>query len=67
MSLMCARVRPRSVAELGRRESDRHVTNLEVLARPLDTSDVISWGATVRDISSNGIGLNLCYPFPPGT
>src|SRR5438132_12939926 len=50
-----------------RRASVRHVCELEALSRPLDLADTICWGATVRDISAGGVGLQLCYPFQLGT
>ena len=52
---------------LDRRASARHLCNLEALSRPLEAPETICWGATVNDLSSGGIGLNLCYPFKRGT
>ena len=40
---------------------------MEVLSRSLEGQDAIWWGATVRDLSSQGIGLTLCFPFKTGT
>jgi hypothetical protein len=39
----------------------------EAASRPLGTESTLSWGAQVRDLSSGGIGLVICYPFKPGT
>jgi hypothetical protein len=50
-----------------RRASVRHVCDQEVLSRPLEMPDSISWGAKVHDISRGGLGLLICYPFRPGT
>lgn len=56
-----------ALAEAERRDAIRYPVNMEALSRPLDGQDTIWWGATVRDISSTGIGLSLCYPFRAGT
>ena len=45
----------------------RHACALEGISRPLDVNDSLSWGATVRDLSSGGVGLLVCYPFRLGT
>jgi hypothetical protein len=50
-----------------RRETERHACALEATSRPIDGGDTLSWGAVVHDISSEGLGLTLCYPFRPGT
>ena len=57
----------RALADAERRAALRHPVNMEALSRPLDGQDGIWWGATVRDMSTTGIGLALCYPFRPGT
>jgi PilZ domain len=70
MSQYSALVQPvsaRTLANVERRASIRHGVAMEALSRPLDGQDAIWWGATVRDLSSSGIGLSLCYPFRPGT
>ena len=67
MSPLTALVQPSSRIEFDRRVSQRRTGNLEALTRPLDAGDAIFWGATVRDISTNGIGLTLCFPFRAGT
>jgi hypothetical protein len=56
-----------TVAEIERRSSPRYPSNREALARPIEGSDAIWWGAKVRDLSTTGIGLSLCFPFRPGT
>ena len=33
----------------------------------METSESLSWGAVVQDISTDGLGLTLCYPFRLGT
>jgi hypothetical protein len=50
-----------------RRAAPRHAVALEALSRPVDGPGTTWWGATVRDLSSTGIGLTLCYPFRAGT
>ena len=50
-----------------RRGSERHAASIEALTRPLEAQDTLWWGAVVRDISTTGLGLSLCYPFRPGT
>jgi hypothetical protein len=63
-----ALVQPVSALALAeRRFADRFSCNLEAVSRPLDGVDALWWGATVRDLSSTGIGLTLCYPFRTGT
>ncbi len=56
-----------TAAEVEKRGSTRHLTNREAVSRRLDHADTLCWGATVRDISSGGVGLSLCFPFRPGT
>jgi hypothetical protein len=56
-----------AVADFERRKSTRHSVAMQALSRPLDGQDAIWWGATVRDLSTTGIGLTLCFPFRPGT
>ena len=56
-----------AVADFERRSSTRHPVAMQALSRPLEGQDAIWWGATVRDLSSTGIGLKLCFPFRPGT
>jgi len=56
-----------TVADLEKRSSLRHMCSQEALARPLDLPSTICWGASVRDLSTGGIGLALCYPFKPGS
>ena len=56
-----------ALADFDRRSSTRHPVSLEALSRPLEGQDAIWWGATVRDLSSTGLGLTLCFPFRPGT
>ena len=53
--------------QVERRTSLRHSCNLEAVSCPLDAPETLCWGATVQDLSAGGIGLNLCYPFKPGT
>ncbi len=69
MSLYSALVQPlpsQSLTDVERRLANRHSVSMEALSRPLEGQDTIWWGATVRDLSSGGIGLILCYPFKPG-
>lgn len=54
-------------SQMERRRALRHMCKLEAVSRPTEDQDGICWGATVRDISTTGVGLNLCYPFRPGT
>ena len=56
-----------AVTEFERRSSARQPLAREALSRPLEGENAIWWGATVRDLSSTGIGLTLCFPFRPGT
>ncbi len=57
-----------SQTEMERRSGPRYRhPNVEATARPLDAQDCFAWGAQVRDLSSSGIGLSLCYPFRVGT
>jgi hypothetical protein len=53
--------------DLERRVAERHASQLEALTRPLDTQDTLWWGATIRDISTTGVALTVCFPFRPGT
>jgi hypothetical protein len=50
-----------------KRASVRHICTVEATSHPLDTGDAICWGATVRDISTGGLSLSLCFPFKLGT
>lgn len=67
MTQLSAFVRAPSQVELDRRGAERHTTDGEALARQLDAANGIFWGAVIRDISSTGIGLRICYPFHAGT
>jgi hypothetical protein len=67
MSQFTALVQPSSRHDFERRVSERQDRKLEALTRPVEGTDGIFWGATVRDISTKGIGLTLCYPFRAGT
>src|SRR5262245_13791419 len=53
--------------EVDRRSAERHSANLDATTRLLETEVTLAWGATVRDITTNGIGLTLCFPFPAGS
>ncbi len=50
-----------------RRVAQRQPSQCEALTHSLDAEVELAWGATVRDISTSGIGLTLCYPFPAGS
>lgn len=67
MSQLAALVQRSSRHHFERRAAQRHASNVEALTRPLEATDTISWGATLRDVSTTGIGLSLCYPFRAGT
>ena len=67
MSQLNALVQPSSRLEFERRAAHRRTGKGEALTRPLEAGDTIFWGATVRDISTSGIGLTLCFPFRAGT
>jgi len=56
-----------ALVEIERRSAVRHAVKLEALSRPLEGQDAIWWGAQVRDLSTTGVGLTLCFPFKPGT
>jgi hypothetical protein len=56
-----------AIADLERRSRARQSVAREALSRPFEGEDAIWWGATVRDLSSTGIGLTLCFPFREGT
>lgn len=59
--------RESQLVELERRAHERHECRQEGVTRPLDTVNGLSWGAIVTDVSHQGVGLALCYPFRPGT
>jgi PilZ domain-containing protein len=67
MPQLTALVQPSSRPDFERRAAVRQAGKAEALTRPLEASDTLAWGATVRDISASGIGLTLCYPFRAGT
>ncbi len=56
-----------SATETDQRVSVRHLCSLEAMSQPLDAGDSMCWGAIVRDISTGGLSLSLCFPFKPGT
>jgi PilZ domain len=60
-------VRAAKVLEMDQRASVRHACSLNAMSHPIDALETISWGATVHDISTHGIGIALCYPFRAGT
>ena len=67
MTPLTAVVEASSPQEFERRRAERHPSNLGATTRPFDTEVTLGWGAAVRDISTSGIGLRLCNPFPAGT
>ncbi len=70
MSIYSALVQPLrgpKLAEMNRRCQDRYSTEAEATSQTLEGLDPLFWGATVKDISTGGIGLSMCYPFRPGT
>lgn len=50
-----------------RRRALRHPLYLRITCRTLEMCGGMSWPASVKDISTKGIGLLLCRPFGPGT
>ena len=60
-------VEPSTLLEFERRCALRLSTKRDATTRPLDVEATLGWGATVRNISSAGIGLTLCFPFPAGS
>jgi hypothetical protein len=56
-----------ALAEFERRASTRHPVSIQGMSRPLEGQDAIWWGACVRDLSTTGVGLTLCFPFRAGT
>ncbi len=50
-----------------RRLAIRHPLYLQISCCTLQICGGTSWQATVKDISTKGIGLLLCRPFGPGT
>jgi hypothetical protein len=50
-----------------RRAAVRQVCQREALTHSPEAPQQIYWGAVVRDVSADGLGLRLCYPFHPGT
>ena len=66
MPQLTALVRASARNDMDRRSSERHAGNIEAITKPLDAADAITWGAQVRDVSRQGLGLVLCYPFRAG-
>src|SRR6185295_6107873 len=56
--------RPR---DFGQRQAERFSCRLDATVNTSDSLTTLAWGALVRDISHNGVGLTLCFPFPTGT
>lgn len=50
-----------------RRVAERHDCALDATTHPLEATDTLAWGATVRDVSRTGVGLAVCFPFRAGT
>ena len=50
-----------------RRHTHRHACTTEATSYALEAAEAIAWGAVVRDVSTGGVGLTLCFPFRPGT
>src|SRR4051794_23379801 len=57
----------RSRLDFERRVAERHDCELDATTHPLEASDTLLWGATIRDVSRTGVGLILCFPFRAGT
>jgi hypothetical protein len=66
-SALVQRVRNPYFQQPERRYAERHIVSLEATSHALESSETLSWGAVVQDISTSGVGLTLCYPFRPGT
>jgi hypothetical protein len=71
MATTCAaRIQPVNRAELAdieQRAMARQSCLIEATSRPIEVSDGMAWGGTVRDISTGGLKLGICFPFSPGT
>ena len=60
----------RSVAsqiDFDKRQAERRECALDSRTSPLDDPEGFSWGASIRDLSRNGVGLIVCFPFRSGT
>jgi hypothetical protein len=66
-AVLVQRVRNPFLGKLERRGSERHEVALPATTVAMEPGEALSWGATVVDISTGGIGMTLCYPFRPGS
>lgn len=55
------------VLEAEKRGCDRYACDQEAVTQALDAPATVSWGATVKNVSTGGMGVVLCFPFKPGT
>ena len=68
LALPSLRIRSYETAhEFERRETERLDCRLDATTGLVDAHDTLSWGASVRDVSQNGLGLTICFPFRAGT
>lgn len=70
MATLSALVKPIRAAEIDsheRRHAERQNCHVEGVTRPMESLNGLSWGAIVKDISTTGVGLSVCFPFRLGT
>src|SRR6516225_149198 len=71
MGINCAAmvhpIRGSNLVDLEKRHVVRQACIIEATSRPLEVGDGMGWGGIVKDISSGGLKLSICFPFSPGT
>lgn len=67
MRKLFRRANPVEPSPADRRQATRHPLDLQITCCTLGTGGGASWPATVRDISTSGIGLVFRRSFAPGT
>ena len=57
---------PQQLCTIEQRKTPRHESGVDTLSTNPDNPGM-SWGAKVRNVSTTGLGMRICYPFKPGT
>lgn len=56
-----------ALADIEKRVEARQSCLIAATSRHTEVGDGMGWGGTVKDISTGGLKLGICFPFSPGT
>src|SRR5437867_1843446 len=71
MSSSCAAlvhpIKGANLVDIEKRHMARRSCVIEATSRPVEVGEGMAWGGIVKDISTGGLKLGLCFPFRAGT